>query len=166
MVQNFTDNLILFCCSSSSFCLSGLSPSTPRADGQTPLTTRTVSYVPTVATPRPALTPSRGQTPTLCPSVPSEKSPLGGLCSSGKPGLHVTPNHKELSQSGVDSSGYSSSEGTLRKPKAATTSGTNKIHGNSGYRSRISSAFLSLMGEYRVFESKCVCLFVCLCMPV
>ncbi|XP_051240978.1 SUN domain-containing protein 2 isoform X2 [Dicentrarchus labrax] len=135
----------------------GLSPS-PLSSPTQP-TMRTVPYVSTIATPRPALTPSssRSQTPTHCPSVPPEKSPHAGLCSSSKPGLHFRPNHKELSQSGVDSSGYSSSEGTHRKPTAAvaaavagTTSSTSSNRGNSaaprtGYRTRISSAFFSLM---------------------
>ncbi|KAM9363768.1 uncharacterized protein sun2 [Symphorus nematophorus] len=104
-------------------------------------TMRTVPYVPAVATPRPALVPSsRSQTPT----VPPERSPHAGLCS--RPGLHHRPNHKELSQSGVDSSGYSSSEGPQKKPTAVT----GRICSNSGapsagYGSRISSAFFSLM---------------------
>ncbi|XP_073329841.1 uncharacterized protein sun2 isoform X2 [Pagrus major] len=125
----------------------GLTPSP--LSSQTQTTMRTVPYLPTVATPRPALTPSssRSQTPTPFPSGPPEKCAVGGPCSSSRPGLHHRPNHKELTQSSVDSSGYSSSEGPQRKPAAASAG---RIHGNSvapsaGYRSRVSSAFLSLM---------------------
>ncbi|XP_044042997.1 SUN domain-containing protein 2-like isoform X2 [Siniperca chuatsi] len=130
----------------------GLSPSP--SSSQTQPTMRTVPYIPTMATPRPALTPSsaRSQTPSRCPSVPPEKSPYAGLCSSSRPGLHLRPNHKEPSQSAVDSSGYSSSEGNHRKPTAAgaTTGSTSRICSDSsapstGFRSRISSAFFSLM---------------------
>ncbi|XP_070684618.1 SUN domain-containing protein 1 [Pempheris klunzingeri] len=125
----------------------GLSPSP--LSSQTEPTMRTVPYISTMATPRPALTPSssRSQTPTHCPSVPPEKSPQAGLYSSNRPGLHLRPNHKDLTQSGVDSSGYSSSEGTHRKPTAATGA-TSRIHSgapSTGYRGRINSAFCSLM---------------------
>lgn len=140
---------------------------------QTQPTMRTVPYVSTMATPRPALTPSstRSQTPTRHPSVPPEKSSYAGLCSSSSPGLHLRPNHKELSQSGMDSSGYSSSEGNHRKPTAATTSNASRIPSNSGapsagYRSRISSAFLSLMGEHWSICNAWVFACVCLCMPM
>ncbi|XP_023146921.1 uncharacterized protein sun2 [Amphiprion ocellaris] len=80
---------------------------------QTQPTMRTVPYVPITVTPRPALTPSsaQGQAPTRCRPVPPEKSPYTGLSSGSR--LHLRPNHKELSQSGVDSSGYSSSEGNV-----------------------------------------------------
>ncbi|XP_041838940.1 SUN domain-containing protein 2 [Melanotaenia boesemani] len=112
-------------------------------------TMRTIPYVPTVATPRPALSTSssRSQTPTQCPSVSSERSP--GICSSSMTGLHCRPNHKELSQSGIDSSGYSSSEGTYRRPMPDASS-TCKVSTKSGapttgYRSRVSSAFNSLI---------------------
>uniref|UniRef100_UPI0037E903DF SUN domain-containing protein 1 isoform X3 n=1 Tax=Semicossyphus pulcher TaxID=241346 RepID=UPI0037E903DF len=128
----------------------GLTPSTTSIQTQT--TMRTVPYVSAMATPRPALTPSsaRSPTPTRCPSVPTETSPCAGLYSSSRPGLHLRPTHKELSQSSLDSSGYSSSEGIHRKPTAAT-GGTSRIHNNSvtpstGYKRRISSAFFSLMG--------------------
>ncbi|KAM7394632.1 hypothetical protein PAMP_021420 [Pampus punctatissimus] len=118
---------------------------------QTQPTMKTVPYVSTMATPRPALTPSssRSQTPTCGPSVPPEKSPNAGLSSSSRPGLHLRPNHKELSN--IDSSGYSSSEGTYRKPLApAGASVATKISSNSeapshGYKSRINSAFFNLM---------------------
>ncbi|XP_018537937.1 uncharacterized protein LOC108887164 isoform X3 [Lates calcarifer] len=127
----------------------GLSPS-PLASETEPIM-RTVPYVSTTATPRPALTPSsaRSQTPTCCPSVPPEKSPYAGLCSSSRPGLHLRPNHKELSQSAVDSSGYSSSEGTYRKPIVAPSS-TRRMSSSSGapssgYRDKISGAFFRLM---------------------
>ncbi|XP_078131015.1 uncharacterized protein LOC144533503 isoform X1 [Sander vitreus] len=111
---------------------------------------RTVPNISTTPTPRPPLTPSstRSQTPPCCPSVPPEKSPYAGLCSSSRPGLHLRPNHKELGQSAVDSSGYSSSEGPHRKPTASSS--TSRISSNSGapsigYMSRVSSAFFGLM---------------------
>ncbi|KAM7419734.1 hypothetical protein PAMA_016697 [Pampus argenteus] len=134
---------------------SSASPKSPVSAGpgpsplssQTQPTMRTVSYISTVATPRPALTPSssRSQTPTIGPSVPPEKSPFAGLSSSSRPGLHLRPNHKELSN--IDSSGYSSSEGTYRKLSApADASAAAKISSNSdGYRRRINSAFFNLM---------------------
>ncbi|XP_035464403.2 nuclear migration and anchoring protein unc-84-like [Scophthalmus maximus] len=75
---------------------------------------------------------TRSQTAACGPSVPPEKSPYPGHYSPSMPGLHLRPNHKELSQSGVGSSGYSSSEGLSDAP-------------SSGYRSRISSAFLGVM---------------------
>lgn len=107
---------------------------------QTQPTMRTVPYVSTIATPRPALTPSstRSQTPTRCPSVPPEKSPYTGLYISSR-----------LNQNSIDSSGYSSSEGTYRKPTAPASTAS-KISSNSGapsngYKSRISSAFFNLM---------------------
>ncbi|XP_042254297.1 uncharacterized protein LOC121887527 isoform X2 [Thunnus maccoyii] len=147
------------------------SPVTP-GPGPSPLTIqlqptmRTVPYVATTATPRPALTPSsplspsspscpsstRGQTPTRCPSVPPEKNSCPGLCSSSRlGGLHLRPNHKELNQSSIDSSGYSSSEGTYRKPAAPISTpskiSSNGVAPNNGYKSRISSAFFNLMGS-------------------
>lgn len=146
-----------------SFCLSDLSPSHSSVQPQPSM--RTVHYVSTTATPRPALTPSstRSQTPTCLPSVPPEKSPYAGLCSSSRPGLHLRPNHKELSQSALDSSGYSSSEGIYRKPMVAASS-SSRMSSNSGalssgYRSRISGAFFRLMGEYWSVS-------VCLCFNV
>nr|XP_046229049.1 uncharacterized protein sun2 [Scatophagus argus]XP_046229058.1 uncharacterized protein sun2 [Scatophagus argus] len=109
-------------------------------------TMRTTAYVPT---PRPALTPSsaRSQTPPRCPLVPPERSPRPELCSSGIPGSHLRPSREQLSPSGVDSSGYSSSEGPHRKPISC---GTSRICGPSGapsvgYRGRISRALYSLM---------------------
>ncbi|XP_040002748.1 SUN domain-containing protein 1 isoform X2 [Xiphias gladius] len=121
---------------------------------------RTVHYVSTTATPRPALTPSstRSQTPTCLPSVPPEKSPYAGLCSSSRPGLHLRPNHKELSQSALDSSGYSSSEGIYRKPMVAASS-SSRMSSNSGalssgYRSRISGAFFRLMDTASLAAAK------------
>lgn len=123
----------------------------PPASSQTQPVVRTVPYVPTVATPRPALAPSsaRSETPTCTHPVPPEKRPYSGLCSFNTPGLHLRPNHKELSQSGVDSSGYSSSEGTYRKPTvtpSSTSRSANSGAPSSGYRSRISSALFTLMG--------------------
>ncbi|XP_041642130.1 uncharacterized protein si:dkey-92f12.2 isoform X2 [Cheilinus undulatus] len=128
----------------------GLSPSPSTTQTQT--TMRTVPFV--SATPRPALTPTstRSQTPTCCPSAPSETSSYTpGLYGSSRPGLHLRPNLKDLNQSSVDSSGYSSSEGTHRKP-TAVTSGPSRSHSISqdaiaGYRRRISSAFFSMMGS-------------------
>nr|XP_020500150.1 SUN domain-containing protein 2 [Labrus bergylta]XP_020500160.1 SUN domain-containing protein 2 [Labrus bergylta] len=126
----------------------GLSVSASTSQNQT--TMRTIPYV--TATPRPALTPSsaRSQTPTRCPSVPPEtRFYTAGLHSPSIQGLHLRPNPKELSQSSVDSSGYSSSEGNHRKPTAFTS----RIQSNSGapsagYRSRISSALFGLMDSF------------------
>ncbi|XP_068574309.1 uncharacterized protein sun2 [Cebidichthys violaceus] len=123
----------------------GLSPSPLRT--QTRPTMRTVSYISTAATPRPPLTTSstRGQTPpTPRPSVPPEKSLYAGL--------HLRPHdHKKelLRQSGVDSSGYSSSEGPHRKPAAAAAAAAAAASSNSGapsagYWDRISCSFFSL----------------------
>ncbi|XP_062291806.1 uncharacterized protein LOC133996235 isoform X1 [Scomber scombrus] len=125
----------------------GLSP----LASQTQSTPRTVSYVSPVVTPRPAVTPSsssRSQTPTHCPSVPPEKSYYAGLCSSSRPGLHLRPNHKELNQNSIDSSGYSSSEGNYKNPTTPTSTAS-KISSNSaapsnGYKTRIRSAFFNL----------------------
>ncbi|KAG7485701.1 hypothetical protein JOB18_016019 [Solea senegalensis] len=126
----------------------GLSPSP--LSSQTQPIMRTATF--TTATPRPALAPSRSrsQTPTSCPTVPpSEKSSYTGHCVSNRPGLHLRPNPKELGQSGVDSSGYSSSEGTDRKPVSATSStGGSSIPSDapsSEYMNRINTAFLKLM---------------------
>lgn len=127
---------------------------------------RTVSFTPSTATPRPALTPSSSstprQTPPHChPASPGNSSPAGH-CSSSRPGLQFRPSHKELSQSGVDSSGYSSSEGTYRKPMAAPCS-TGRVSSNTGdpntrYRSRIKSAFNSLSSEcWSLLVFACVC---------
>uniref|UniRef100_A0A3Q3ADF6 Sad1 and UNC84 domain containing 2 n=1 Tax=Kryptolebias marmoratus TaxID=37003 RepID=A0A3Q3ADF6_KRYMA len=125
----------------------GVSGTNSPSSSQTPAM-RTVPYSPTVATPRPALTPSspRGQTPTQCPSATPEQSPPAGPFSSSAPTLHCRANHKELSQSGVDSSGYSSSEGTYRKPLPVTSKTSSSSSGtpSPGYRSRIRSAFYSL----------------------
>uniref|UniRef100_A0A672FWP6 SUN domain-containing protein n=1 Tax=Salarias fasciatus TaxID=181472 RepID=A0A672FWP6_SALFA len=106
------------------------------------VTMRTVSYVTSAPTPRPALTPlgSRSQTPARGPSTPPERSYHTRHCSSGAPG------RTEPGQSGVDSSGYSSSEGAGRKPCPVT----GKLGGASrgpcvGLRSRISSAFSRLI---------------------
>ncbi|CAN9510618.1 unnamed protein product [Ophioblennius macclurei] len=114
------------------------------------VTMRTVSYMASTPTPRPPLTPScsRSQTPTRRLSTASERSSHTTQCSSGTSGPHLRPSHNELSQSGVDSSGYSSSEGACRR----SSSVTNKLHLSSQgpcarYRSRISSAF------YRLSES-------------
>uniref|UniRef100_UPI003AAC5E1A uncharacterized protein sun2 isoform X1 n=2 Tax=Centroberyx gerrardi TaxID=166262 RepID=UPI003AAC5E1A len=108
----------------------GLSPALQSS--QTQQTMRTVPYTPTTATPRPALTPTsaRSQTPTGCPSVPPEKSPLSGLYGSSRAGYHYRPQHKELNQNNIDSSGYSSSEGHYRRPGAAgSSSGVSSVSG-------------------------------------
>ncbi|KAM4584636.1 uncharacterized protein sun2 isoform 1-T2 [Odontesthes bonariensis] len=126
-------------------------PSPSPLSTQTQPTMRTVPYVPAVVTPRPALTTtsSRSQTPTQCPSVTPERSLHAGLCSSSTTGLHLRPNHKELTQSGVESSGYSSSECNYRRPLPAAI-GTCRVSSKSGapstgYKSRISSAFFRLI---------------------
>uniref|UniRef100_A0A8D0D363 SUN domain-containing protein 1-like n=1 Tax=Sander lucioperca TaxID=283035 RepID=A0A8D0D363_SANLU len=130
-------------------------PSLSSLSSQTQPIMRAVPNISTTPTPRPPLTPSstRSQTPPCCPSVPPEKSPYAGLCSSSRPGLHLRPNHKELGQSAVDSSGYSSSEGPHRKPTASSS--TSRISSNSGapsigYMSRVSSAFFGLMANTSV----------------
>lgn len=135
---------------------SSATPETPVTTVPSPLTSeaqptmRTVPFAPSAATPRPALTPSStpSQTPTRCHSASPEFSPSTGHCSSSRPGLLFRPSHKELSQSGVDSSGYSSSEGTYRKPITAPCStarvSSNSGDPNTGYRSRIKSAVSSL----------------------
>ncbi|CAG5928794.1 unnamed protein product [Menidia menidia] len=136
------------------------SPDTPVTPGPSlsPLSSpvqpamRTAPYVPAVATPRPALTApsSRSQTPTPCPSsVTSERNAHAGLGSSSAAGLHLRPGHKEPTQSGVESSGYSSSEGTCRRPPptAGSTCRASCKSGapSTGYKSRISSAFFGLI---------------------
>lgn len=149
--------------SSSLLCLTGVSLTNSTSSSQTQPTMRTVPYTPTMATPRPALAPSasRCQTPTRCSSVTPEQSRHAGLFSSSAAALHCRANSKEVGQSGVDSSGYSSSEGTYRKPLPVTgkTCGTSSSRGtpSPGYRSRIRSAFCSLMGE-RLFLIMCLSL--------
>lgn len=127
----------------------GLSPSPLATPTQTNM--RTVPYI--SPDPRPALTPSsaRSSTPTFCPSVPPESSSYtAGLCSSSRPGLHLRPNLKELNQSSVDSSGYSSSEGTHRWPTApASSSSSSRVQSTTQpisdrLKNSISSAFISL----------------------
>ncbi|XP_029014369.1 uncharacterized protein sun2 [Betta splendens] len=132
------------------------SPESPSAAGVSPLAIsqkpsaiRTTPHVFPTATPRPALTPSltpsssRSQTPTRCCSVPPERSPYAGLYSS------IRPEPKQPSHSGVDSSGYSSSEGPYRRPTApssssSTSPSTNPEASSAGYRSRISSSLSRL----------------------
>ncbi|XP_047434024.1 uncharacterized protein LOC125003842 isoform X1 [Mugil cephalus] len=128
-----------------------LSPS-PSSQAQPVM--RTVPYVPAVATPRPALTPSssssaRSPATTHSPSAPPEMSHRSGPSSSRRPDLHFRPNHKELCPSGVDSSGYSSSEAPYRKSVPAS-SNAGRVRSNSGdqspgYRSRISNAFYNVI---------------------
>ncbi|KAF3687976.1 SUN domain-containing protein 1 Protein unc-84 -like protein A Sad1/unc-84 protein-like 1 [Channa argus] len=123
-------------------------PSPPPPSSQTPSVVRTTPYVLTPATPRPALTPSssRSQTPVCYHALVPGKGT--GLFSSSRPALHPMPDHKGQRQTGVDSSGYSSSEGTYKKPTAATSTAsriTSSSGASPGYKSKISSAFFSLM---------------------
>ncbi|XP_030017412.1 uncharacterized protein sun2 isoform X2 [Sphaeramia orbicularis] len=131
----------------------GVSPSPLSIQSET--TMRTVPYTPTTATPRPALTPSsRSHTPVRSPLAPPEKTPYAGLGSSIRPGLHSRPNHKNQSQSGVDSSGYSSSEGAYKKPTSSSSSPGRVCcrsgAPSTGYWTRISSAF------FRLLDSVCL----------
>ncbi|XP_024114999.1 uncharacterized protein si:dkey-92f12.2 isoform X1 [Oryzias melastigma] len=115
--------------------------------------TRTIPYTPAAATPRPALTASspRSQTPTKRSSVTPVTNAKAGLCIQEKTGLSHRPHLKGPSQSGVDSSGYSSSEGTYLRPLPATASSSSctdhsKVQTpNAGYIDRVSSAFCTLI---------------------
>ncbi|XP_051802068.1 uncharacterized protein sun2 isoform X2 [Acanthochromis polyacanthus] len=130
-------------------------PETPRTAGQSPSplstqtapTMRTVPYVPITVTPRPALTPSsaRAQTPTHCRPVPPVNSPYAGLSSSSGPGLHSRPNHKELSQSGVDSSGYSSSEGNAPEDRIYSHIPAAKAAFSSSMKKRLALLLIALL---------------------
>uniref|UniRef100_A0A096LVJ1 SUN domain-containing protein n=2 Tax=Poecilia formosa TaxID=48698 RepID=A0A096LVJ1_POEFO len=118
---------------------------------------RSVTFAPTAPTPRPALTPSPPQNHTSkqCYSMTPERSSSPGHC-----GARLPPRSKikEQSQSGVDSSGYSSAEGPYRKPSPAPST-TRSPPGNSGaapspgYRSRISGAFSNLMNSASVMAA-------------
>ncbi|KAK9540944.1 hypothetical protein VZT92_003361 [Zoarces viviparus] len=140
----------------------GLSPSPLRthtqtqtqtqAQTQTQPTMRTVPYVSITATPQSPLATSstHGQIlPTLGPSVSPENSLYAGLHGSGWLALHLRPdNHTELlSQSGVESSGYSSSEGPHMKPAAATSS-RNSAAPSAGYWDSISCSFCRLRAAH------------------
>lgn len=110
----------------------------------------------TQPTMRPALTPfsNRSQTLTRFLSVPPEERSLSGSRTSSRPGIHLSIHNKELIQSSMDSSGYSSSEGPNRN-LIASASSSNSTVSDSGqvstasYRNRISSAFITLIGKYR-----------------
>ncbi|XP_076027864.1 uncharacterized protein sun2 isoform X2 [Genypterus blacodes] len=90
-------------------------PSPSPLASQSKQTARTAPYT-SPATPRPALN-SRSQTPT--PS--QERDTRSDLNSSSRPSLPRT----EPGQKHVDSSGYSSSEGSYRKPAAANADDSN-----------------------------------------
>ncbi|KAK2817393.1 hypothetical protein Q5P01_025584 [Channa striata] len=121
----------------------GLTPSP--LSSQTPSVMRTTPYASTPATPRPAIIPSspRSQTPTCCHALSPGRGT--GLYSAIRPALHPRPDHKHLSQSGVDSSGYSSSEGTHKRPAATTSPTTRSAALCTSYISKIGSAVCSLM---------------------
>ncbi|RVE75873.1 hypothetical protein OJAV_G00003120 [Oryzias javanicus] len=119
---------------------------------QTQPVTRTIPYSPAAVTPRPALTASspRSQTPTKCSSVTPVTNAKAGLCIPEKTGLSHRLHLKGPCQSGVDSSGYSSSEGTYLRPLPASTSSSCTDHSkvqnpNAGYIDRVSSAFSSFI---------------------
>ncbi|KAF3852890.1 hypothetical protein F7725_006245 [Dissostichus mawsoni] len=95
-------------------------------------------------TPRPPLTPSPSRTPLRYPSLPPERSLYSGLGCSIRPGLTSGAELKERTQSGVESSGYSSSEGPLLWKTPSNTRNTSKGP-NAGYWGRIRGAFYSLM---------------------
>lgn len=125
---------------------------------------RSVTFAPTAPTPRPALTPSSPQNHTSkqCHSMTPERSPSPGHCDAGLPPLQHGSKNKEQSQSGADSSGYSSAEGPYRKPSPATSTtrtppGSSGAAPSPGYRSRINDAFSNLMSENYFVFYMCVC---------
>lgn len=130
---------------SPSLCL--LVPSPSPAHSRTQPVTRTVSF--TTATPRPALTPSssRSQTPTCSSLPPADKTPYPKNSTTNRPALYVKPHQEDLSQSGVDSSGYSSSEGTREKTCSGGRGSSDGDVAPSDYMSRISSTVLYLKGK-------------------
>ncbi|KAK1886707.1 SUN domain containing protein 1 [Dissostichus eleginoides] len=106
---------------------------------------RTLPFLPSsTVTPRPPLTPSPSRTPLRYPSLPPERSLYSGLGCSIRPGLTSGAELKERTQSGVESSGYSSSEGPLLWKTPSNTRNTSKGP-NAGYWGRIRGAFYSLM---------------------
>lgn len=109
----------------------------------------TTAYVSTMATSEPALYSSSTTTET----------PVSDKSHHRRPGIHHQPNLKELRQSTMDSSGYSSSEDPNRKPTRSAANSAGRTGGSSiaGYRHRINSAFFSLMGPCKVL----VCFHVC-----
>ncbi|XP_038160751.1 uncharacterized protein LOC119796320 isoform X2 [Cyprinodon tularosa] len=133
----------------------GLSPvSSPLRSPPQP-TIRTVPDPPAAPTHRPALTPSSTNCHMRCHSKTPEKSSHAGPHSSGLLGLHK---HKEPGQSGVDSSGYSSSEGQYGKPLPVTstprrTSSSSGAALGLGFKSRISDAFFHLMDSASVMAA-------------
>ncbi|MEQ2309856.1 hypothetical protein AMECASPLE_002783 [Ameca splendens] len=149
---------------------SSVTPETPVTPGLTLVTSplrspsqptmRTAPSIPAVTTPRPALTPSSTHChmSTPCHSRTPERKPYPGPGSSSLLALHHRPKDKEPGQSGVDSSGYSSSEGPYRKPLPATSTprATSSSSGGApspGYKSRISDAFYKLMDSASVMAA-------------
>ncbi|XP_028316818.1 uncharacterized protein LOC114471981 isoform X2 [Gouania willdenowi] len=118
----------------------GLSPSS--YNSQTESTMRTVAYVSTSPTPRPALTTSssRGNTPTRPFSEHLQRRSYNGRLSSSS-----RSEPKEVSQSAVDSSGYSSSEGFYRKTLASVSDAVRAA--GVGHRRAISQTFYSLINS-------------------
>lgn len=97
--------------------------------------------------------------PAMYSSSTTTETPGSDKSHHRRPGIHHQPNLKELRQSTMDSSGYSSSEDPNRKPTRSATNSTSRTDGSgvAGYRHRINSAFFSLMGPYKVL----VCFHVC-----
>lgn len=125
---------------------------------------RSVTFAPAAPTPRPALTLSSPQNHTSkrCHSRTPERSPSPGHCSASLPPQQHRSKSKEQSQSGADSSGYSSAEGPYRKPSPAisttrTPPCSNGAAPSPGYRRRISEAFSNLMSENYFVFYMCVC---------
>lgn len=103
----------------------------------------------------PKIPPSRGIPPA--PSIGSEMP------------TPVRSHHARqgTGQSTMDSSGYSSSEDPNRKPiQSASTGSTGKSFARTltGYRPRINTALLSLMGECEVLASLSVHFYVHACL--
>ncbi|KAK1875122.1 Transmembrane protein 71 [Dissostichus eleginoides] len=84
------------------------------------------------------------QDPPSLPLPSPERSLYSGLGCSIRPGLTSGAELKERTQSGVESSGYSSSEGPLLWKTPSNTRNTSKGP-NAGYWGRIRGAFYSLM---------------------
>lgn len=127
-------------------------------------------------TTRPALIPFSTRSQTL----PPEKRSLSGSHTSSRPGMPPSiPNNKELRQSSMDTSGYSSSEGPNRRLIATAARGNSTVPesaqaSSAAYRNRTSSAFLTGISKYRGcinqlmhLVTSCmvlVCLFMCVFM--
>lgn len=142
----------------------GLSPVNGPSGSPTQATIRPAPYAPPALTPRPALTPSSTHchTSTHCHSKTPERIPLSSPCGSSLPTLNHRAKTKEPSQSGVDSSGYSSSEGPYRKPLPATStpkttssssSSSSSGAASPGYKRRIRDAFYNLMDSASVMSA-------------